>query len=421
MAKKQFKNYENFDFYGEKIIPLSKDSYKEYFENQRNTDAWHQTRIEELVAYGLENSMLTVKDNEDGTVTAESRTVDYFTEKISKKNVKVNATLEDIERCLEGDTATRLILEFPTETAILRYPVAKTAREGLYGRTGTGATRVDNSIGEDDKLLEFNPYARASMINEHARTWKNGEVIMLVRDNRLLAVHSDNYSILNMGHLIEETESVLKTRYGETFGFAEGKTSNSFTKILYYIGDEKISKEMKKIFANTTYKDYEVGVLFTSSDTGTNCATACCVLFKGDSYLIISKEHKLKHTGKAVCEDFKLEVEKCFSSVTEIMATLKKMSNEDVHFLPDMVRHVGAVIGLGKKETCDYARNLPTDGTQFDAYMAICDIIGASLSSFPHSPEMVFKMNEMANEMLFIKNLSSFDAPFEWVENAKFS
>ncbi|MBR5355964.1 MAG: hypothetical protein IK121_03480, partial [Lachnospiraceae bacterium] len=399
MAKKKLKNFEDFDFYGEKIERLSGDSYKEYFDNQLKTDKWHSVGISELVAYGLEDNMLTVSENEEhGTTTCETRVVDYFTEKIRKKDVEVNASVADIERCINSDTATRRVLEFPTDTKILRYPVARTAREGLYGRTGTGSTRVDNSLGDDDKFLEFNPYARASMINEHARTFKNGEVTILVRDNRLLAVHSDNYSILPMKHLIEETENVLATRYGTDWNFSNGQTSNSFTKVLYYIGDAKIVEEVKKVFKNTNYAGHEVGMLFTSSDTGTNCATACCVLFKGDDYLIISKEHKLKHTGKAVCEDFKLEVEKCFSSATEIMDTLKKMSNESVYHLPDFVRHVGAVIGLGKKETCDYARNLPKDGTQFDAYMAICDIISLGLQQFPHSPEMTFKMNEMANE-----------------------
>ncbi len=420
MATKKFRDYSSFDFYGEEISDLSKESYKDFFKKQKETDKWNKIKMSDIEAYGLENNMLTVTDNEDGSVSCESRQVNYFTEKIYKKSVKVNCSLADIERCLEGDTATRLVLKFLTDKESLCYPVARTAREGLYGRTGTGFTRVFNSLGEDVKLTEFNPYARASMVNEHAHAWKYGEMTVLTRDNRLIACHSDTYSILPIADLIDEVENVLTTRYG-AYSFVEGKVSNSFTKIIYNIDDEKLAKQIKPIYENTNYADYDIGIMFTSSDIGNNCATANCVLYKDDRYIIISKEHKLKHAGKVVPEDFKLEVEKCFASVTEIMAQLKAMSNEEVHFLPDMVRRIGATIGLNKKLVCDYAQNLPQEGTQFDVYMCICDITAQGLGEFTHSPEMVFKANELANEMLYIKNLASFDAKFEWVENVKFS
>lgn len=418
--KKTKKDYSVIDFYGEKISALNKDTYKKYFTEQKANDVWHQCYVNELFSYGLENNMITVRaGEEEGTSICESRVTDFCLNTITPVEVTVNASSELIQTTLEGDTATRLVLDFPTPTKRMCYPVARTARDGLYGRTGTGMTRVDNSLGLDtDKFYEFNPYARASFINEHARTFMGGKVQMLVRDNRLLAVHSDNYAILPIADLIDVTEDVLNKRYTKKgYEFVLGQTSNSFSKLLYKIEDPTIEAEVASLFAKTTYKEHKAGLLFTTSDTGTNCATVCCVLHKDDDVLIISKEHKLKHQGKVTPEDFRLEVEKCYDSVTEVMTKLENMANQSVYFFPDFVRRLGFTIGLNKKETCEYAQNLQLNGgTQFDAYLAICEIISNRIHSSDLSPEMVFELNEMTNEMFFIKNLSAFDEPFEWVD-----
>lgn len=420
MKKKNTKNYSEKDFYGEKINKLE-GNYMEFFKTQGTTDEWYSVPISELNCFGIENNMLTVTDKENGTVECESRVVDYYTEKIRKTKVTVNCAIEDIQNLVEGDSATRLVVKFPATDHYVAYPLARTSRDGLYGRTGTGETRVDNSLGDnDEKFLEFNPYARASQINEHAVAWKSGEVQLLVRDNRLIGCHSKDYAVLPMYRLIEETEITLDKRYKKDYKFVGGRTSNSFTNILYQISEKSLVDRVRGIFKGTPFESYDVGLLFTSSDTGTNCATACCVLFKDDeNYAIVSKEHKLKHLGNAKPEDFALEVEKCFASVVEVMDILYGMQNESVYYLPDFVRHVGWAVGLNKKDVCDYSRNLPSAGTQFDAYLAICDIVSINYERIKNSPEMLFKANEMANEMLFIKNLASFDAPFEWVETVK--
>lgn len=422
-SKKSIKDFSNKDMYGEVISSLSKENYKEFFEDQYQKDNWVEVDINTLTAFGVEDNMLTVRENEEDNVTiCESRIVDFFTESITKTDVSVNTSLENIAECINGESATRLIIKFPSNDKYYSYPLARTAREGLYGRTGTGVTQVDNSLESTDKLTEYNPYARASSINEHARTWKRGKAQLLIRNERLIACQSEQYAILPMKRLIEEMEKTL-TKHYSSFEFVSGKTSNSFTKILYRIEDEKTQNEVRDLFKGTPYESYEVGILFTSSDTGTNCATACCVLYKDDLYFIISKEHKLKHSGKAVCEDFALETEKCFSSTKENISKLKEMMNESVFHLPDMIRHVGALIGLNKKTTCAFAVSdeVTSSGTQFDVYLAICRIVETELGEYKHSPEGIFKMTEMANEMLYIKNLANLDAPFEWVDNVKFS
>ena len=258
------------------------------------------------------------------------------------------------------------------------YPVRDTAFKSLLDRAKIGGTSIPK--------LPRN--VLANTLNECLAIQKSAMALLLVREQKVSAVHSGDerdYSILPIDKLLEGIKSKLNQRFsGNTFdgGYSDhALTSASWS--LPSQTDDLLGSYHKTLAAQgkaALATKLTPGIRFSTSDTGVASAKVSALLL-GLSYPIqIGGMVATEHRGKTTVEDFTNSLDMLFSQFEDSVRRLESLAAVYLEHPVNAMTAVCKKLSLPKKQALEaiamfdmaYGGNT---ATAHDVYFAMQEVM----------------------------------------------
>ena len=220
------------------------------------------------------------------------------------------------------DTAKNLGLAISMKGT--RYPVRDTAYKSLLDRAKVSGTALTKLPRE----------ALARTLNDCLATQKTASTLVLIRDQKVSAVHSGDekdYSVLPIGELMESVKTKLDERFpGNSFDY--GYSDHSLTSAAWSLPDQKddlLGNYHKTLAAQgkaAVASKLIPGIRFSTSDTGVASAKVSALLLGLRYPIRIGGMVSTEHRRQAKVGDFQNSLDMLFAQFEDSVARLEKLT-----------------------------------------------------------------------------------------------
>jgi hypothetical protein len=203
------------------------------------------------------------------------------------------------------------------------YPVRDTAYKSLLDRAKIGGTSLPK--------LPRNTLART--LNDCMATQKNASALLLIREQKVSAVHSGDekdYSILPIGELMESIKNKLDERFpGNKFN--SGYSDHSITSAAWLLPDQKdellgnYHTTLKTMGKTVLAAKLIPGIRFSTSDTGIASAKISALLLGMRYSISIGGMLSTDHRNQKKVEDFRNSLDMLFAQFENSVKRLEKL------------------------------------------------------------------------------------------------
>ena len=324
---------------------------EEFFTQQKMEDNWQSPCIANVSVHMLEDCPILMAD------VKEKHGIEYLLD-------------ETVQDTMEG---TRLMLHVNDNGCVTEYPVRDTAITSICERAGLKGSAITASYRDRAVKETF-----CNILNEAFTLWNNKDSQVLIRDEKVSAVHSQEYCVFPTIDLL----TVLKRSLDKDFpGYQlkSAETSHSLTVIMYDLSAHadtllgSINKALKR-----NGKEEIKGtpqLLFTTSDTAGSGANLYPYILTKDVKIRIGTPIRLRHSGNNEIADFMESCNKIFSIFQDATEKLEKLDKIKIKHPVDTMLNLAEKAGLSKKaallaaEEFDVIR--PAQCTAYDVYFAL--------------------------------------------------
>lgn len=382
----------------------SVDDIENYLKDRETTDIWYDAVISGL---NIITSPKNIIDN-DGFVDVNA--LDRFMTKY-----RITSSRGAVLECIND---TNLFLLFKIKNKWTALPVRRTALRSLFARAKVGGISIQ---AEEDgyKSRHLPVERRAEILTEMLRLYDlNCKV--LYRDEKVNAVLSDQYAILQEKALYAALKKALEEKFPE-YSLESGSVSHEHFELLYDLRDEDTEEdiEMRLQEANIPFSEVKIALKFLTSDIGQANASVFPYIVIDDVYMRLGNPVNIKHFGKNTVKDFEKAIENIYSIFEKSMFDFKKLSEQRIFYPAGCLRSIAYAKGLPKKATMKVAEELdlnnPFECTGFDILMAL-NRIGSVYKDDNKDADFIRLLNIQENiAEAMTCNFAKYDKDFEWL------
>lgn len=211
------------------------------------------------------------------------------------------------------------------------------------------------------------------------------EALVLIRNEKISACHSDGYAILPVDELLETLVESLENKYGQV-KFVEGYASHSFTTARFELPGAQnallgsYAAKLKKLGHTKLAANLVPAVQFSTSDTGVSCARCSALLTgNGASPISIGSALEVEHKGKNSVTHFGTKVDMMFAQFGKSLEKLEKLMDIYVQYPISCMERVCKALKLPKKASLEAVAqfefaNGDAPCTAHDIYLAMQEI-----------------------------------------------
>ncbi len=244
-----------------------------------------------------------------------------------------------------SDTAKNLGLAITLAGS--RFPVRDTAYKSLTDRAKIGGT----------SLPKLRKQVLADTLNECLALQKKALALLLIRDQKVSAVHSGDekdYSILPIDELLNSMKLKLDERFEENV-FEEGYSDHSLTSAAWSLpkqADELLDTYRKTLDAHgktSLASKLTPGVRFTTSDTGVASAKVAALLVGLRYPIFIGGMVATEHEKQSTVGDFSDSLDMLFAQFEDSIARLGQLTEVYLDYPVNAMTAVCKKLSLPKK------------------------------------------------------------------------
>jgi hypothetical protein len=306
------------------------------------------------------------------------------------------------------DTAQNLGLAISVRGT--RYPVRNTAYKSLLDRAKIGGTALPKLSRE----------SLAKTLNDCLATQKNASALLLVRDQKVSAVHSGDekdYSILPINDLLESIRSKLDERFPGNV-FDSGYSDHSLTGAAWSLPDQKddllgsYSKTLAAQGKTALATKLIPGIRFSTSDTGIASAKISALLLGLRCPIHIGGMLATEHRGKSKVEDFCNSLDMLFAQFESSIIRLVKLAEITLDYPINAMTAVCKKLAMPKKAALEAIAMFEMaygggTATAHDVFMAMQEIMFMLKTENTAQNKMLLLEESMARALTL--NWSKFD------------
>ena len=274
------------------------------------------------------------------------------------------------------DTARNLGLAIRFSGSL--YPARDTAYKSLLDRAKIGGT----------SLPKLRRETLARTLNECLATQKTASALLLIRDQKVSAVHGGDekdYSILPIGELLDVLKSELDVRFPGSL-FESGYSDHALTSAAWSLPGQKdklLGRYQKALDAQgkaALATKFMPGIRFSTSDTGTASAKVSALLLGMRYPIHIGGIIATDHCRQKKVEDFQASLNMLFAQFEDSVARLEQLTAVYLDHPVNAMTAVCKKLALPKKPALEAVAmfemaNGGDTATAHDVFMAMQEIM----------------------------------------------
>lgn len=207
----------------------------------------------------------------------------------------------------------------------------------------TGIKTIQDTAKIAGSVLErMSPCDYAETLTRCFR-YAKGESLVLQRYGKFSACHSSGpggYEIMPVSMLLDITKRTVEDKFGDA-EFVQGYNSHSYTEAWWELPDarETLIEKYQRILEDAGINGYAINFMptihFSSSDTGTSCASLVPMFCKGERHIPLSFGVKIKHTksgkDRSCMEIYADEIQDIYARFNETLEQIKELVSITVY------------------------------------------------------------------------------------------
>lgn len=389
------KNYFTNDY--EEIFFSDFSEFKDYLKFRKENDIIIRCQIKELSAAGIENIPLFAQDMLD-KMEASYEGYKYPCEKLSYDE-------KEVKECIDQ---TGLFLIVPFRNRNQPVPTSEYA-------VNTILQRSDDFCGTMSRF-EAKPKKKVLPVSEKAvRLTRDFELydddcLVLIRDNKVRAVHSRLYDWLDCEDLDNEVEKMLKNEHPD-FSFEGATATHEYLTVDYMLNNELMEESLRMQLNDTgsNIKEVKAGIQFLTSDVGVS-AVKCNIILKLDDEQIILTGVSMEHKNGASIERFAETIADFGAILKEQEEKIEELGNIDIINVPFVVEEItknytSIFPGNISEQIIDELKiryPLNIGGSAIDCYIALNKIINRHKATNNVSLARYIMLSEQVAQMIHL-------------------
>ncbi len=291
-----------------------------------------------------------------------------------------------------------------------RFPVRDTAYKSLLDRAKIGGSA----------LPKLHRKSLARMLNDCLATQKTAHALLLIRDQKVSAVHSGDekdYSVLPVNKLMSGLTSKLDQRFpGNVFDF--GYSDHALVSAAWSLPEQReelLGSYHKTLVAqgkSSLAAKLTPGIRFSTSDTGIASAKVCALLLGLRHPIPIGGVVATEHRGQTKVEDFQEKLDFLFARFVDAVAALEKLTKVYLTYPVNAMTAVCKKLSMPKKAALEAVAMFEISygggtATAHDIFMAMQEIMFMLKSDGTPESKMLMLEESMARALTI--NWSSYD------------
>lgn len=308
------------------------------------------------------------------------------------------------------DTADNLALAVQIEGEY--FPLALSAAPGLNERA-----KIHGSV-----LSKLRRSTLANTLNECLRVHKKSKALVLVRNEKVFAVHSgdeSDYAIMPISDLLAVMTKKLDERFPGN-RFMGGYSSHTMTRATWELSwqkDELLGAyidRLKEIDKTILARDLMPAIRFSTSDTGDSSVKASAVLLGLSAPLPIGDVVAVEHRHGKTIRHFEDALDEIFAQYIKSMERMEILTHITLRYPVNALVEMCRKLKLPKKASAEAIQKFEfeTDGlpaTVHDAFLSMQEII-FNLQNAGAKSSAVLRAEEMIARALYM-DWSEYDLP----------
>lgn len=367
-----------------------------FFICQNEADRWQLCFTEELQAMPLDNIPILMDS---------VRNLNRIPDEVSDSSI------------LETMETSKISLLVPEENGYKGYPVGDTAWLTIFQRAGYQQATVLTSQKDKASQKQMSPFSKAQVLNMGFNCFKNSS-LLLIRDEKIRAALSDDYSPLPFSMLMSELKVGLAKSFSNVT-FVEASANHYFSTVIFKLSDVEIERAIRDLFMKNdiNVKSISIACQLTSSDVGASGANLYPFVCINGLNRAIGKPISLAHKGGHTIEDFKKNVDLMYSCFKDATTALEKLSTLKLKHPKGAFIRIAKNLSLQKKKTLETAESFEKmydSPSGLDLYWKIYELfddINAEANGLPLNVSINF---EEGLARIISNGIDNFDLPFEW-------
>ncbi len=293
----------------------------DYFAFRRKYDQWVTVAINQCSVVAVENNPIfsSIKMKEFGIVD---------TEETNYSNME----------CV-GDSG--LFLRFPINVTAVTMPTRYTAFRGMLERAGLGGNTLTNYVRYRKK--EVLPVELKAKWLSTGMSLYGSDTKILIRDEKVTAMLSDDYAILPVYDLVPILEEKCKEIYPD-MKFSSGYVTHEYFTCEYHLHDDATDNAFKNLLVDIKAVDESArvscGIIFVTSDVGLSRACAYPTLLLSNKTIRFGRGISLLHKGGNDLESFEKVIQSVSSIFDEAEERVEKLGNTDIPDIKSVVEQI---------------------------------------------------------------------------------
>lgn len=383
---------------GEVKIFNNKELAEQFFIEQRGLDEIRSCKISEMEIVEIPNAPIMISE--------------------IREKLKVAETIPDETLVSEGMEGVRLGLRFPVGDKMGLFPMTDNGLVSVMQRAGIqSATAITGDrVNAENKTTALNALLPAFMGGKDCTTY--------VRDNRLMAVFSNEWCDFPVPELFNELEMGLREKYPSA-AFVGATASHEHATIEYALNSKPLKAEIEEIFSgcglSSIGDELYPYVKLATSDIGVLSATLYSyVRNAGGTTIPVGDGVPLSHKDKHSMADFRRNVECVFTSMRELKEALMPLKAMRVKYPGGCLCNIAQAMDIPKKiilEECIMFDIEFPEARAIDVFWKTMELVDVWAENAEMTPFRKVQLTENICRKLLKLNYidASFDAPLRWL------
>ena len=322
-----------------------------FFMLQKRKDRWLTPSVETLQLEELENAPIVLED------------------------VKERHHIESLsdEAVTETMGGSGLLLSYVSDGKREYMPVRETAVSSLCERAGLDGRAIKHCYKHCKSVL-------AALLNEGFNLWDK-ESKVLVRDEKISAVHSNAYAVMPTFDLLSTLHEALKDIFGG-YELESCTTSHRYTYCTYRLNNsDDIMRILNRAMRRSGHEELTgVPLLgFTTSDTASSGANIYPYILCEGLKMRIGDPITMKHMGEKNTEQFKDNCQDIFSLYSHAADQLEALAEVKIDYPRQCLVSVAKRLGLPTAATKEISDDMEMEWeehvTALDIYTTLWKVV----------------------------------------------
>lgn len=371
----------------------------DFFESLSKASTWQRCYAKEISAVGISPNPIMMD--------------------VIRTQSDIHSSVSD-ESIAENMETLSLGLRVPVENHYETYPLGETAFSTLADRAGYGKNSpAIMTLKKKNGRSPMDEDQRATVLNYGLKSSED-RVWVLIRDEKVRATLSgddSDYNPIDFTELMGTLKEGLRTEFKNVY-FGGATADHYYSTCLYLIQDTNLKNSIVDAFSAgcIDVTDYTPSIRLITSDVGICGVNIYPYLKSGTRTFMLGRPLTLTHRYGNALEDFKENVEKCFSLFKETAEKISAMADISIRHPSGCLQKTAKACGLTKKiaieEAVVFEKMYGSSATQLDVYWELQDIFEKMETDKLSESRKIF-LQENITRLCFC-NIADYDIPYTW-------